>query len=265
MRSGTHAILAGLAAAIVFAMPLAEAGDTPTVLYRLQPGSTYEEGCYNQCMCPIVQAPLEGTFGLRLLPTAAPFDTYAVEQVDLSVPALNHVLTGSGFFSPLGELNRMELDLVLNGEPRLFTSGGFVPAGAEFPEIEIVVSVNQMASCFDYVMHIVASPHTTPYPELSVAMTELTWSAAEGADNYDVVCGDLTALRGSGGDFGGSTDECIAAEAPATSTTYDQTPAQGTAVWFLVRDHAGSYDSAGSAQAGSRDDEIDSAGPACPP
>jgi len=261
LRPGNLFLLSILAlvTTVVVAQP------SPAVLYHLQPGSTYEEGCYGQCLCPILQTPLVGTFGLELLPTNGPFTTYRVAPLDFAVPALDRLISGSGFYSLLGEFDEMDLDLQIDGGPvQPFSSGGFVPAGAEFPEIDIVVSVHQMQECFDYVLHIVASPSPPPYPELAVAETELTWSPVAGATGYDVVCGSLGHLQSSAGDFNVATDQCLESGYPQSSVGYDLTPAQGQTLWFLVREEGGSYDSGGGSQAGPRDAGINASPVGCP-
>ena len=35
--------------------------DPPTVLYRLEGEYDYQEGCFGQCMCPVMLGQLEGT------------------------------------------------------------------------------------------------------------------------------------------------------------------------------------------------------------
>jgi hypothetical protein len=237
--------------------------DPPTVLYHLQPGSSYEQGCYNDCMCPILQAPLVGTFGLEILPSGAPFDRYRVEPVNFSVPALNKTFTGSGIYDVLGEFNELVLDLQdTGGQVQQFSSGGFVPSGAQFPNIDIVVSVNQFQGCFDYSLHLVASPAEPPW--LTVAADELAWTQVVGAGPYDIVCGNLDYLRATAGNFSGAVDLCMQSDYAQTSLDYDLTPNAGEAFWFVVREDGSSYDSPGASQSGTRDAGIDASTLSCP-
>lgn len=265
MKTRARAWLILAAVAVLTTNLLAQPTVPPAVRYSLQPGSTYEEGCYNQCLCPIIQAPLAGTFDLEFLPTGSPLDTYAVGDVDLQVSALELQIVGSGFYVRGGEFNQLELDLQLDGNPAMhFSSFGLVPAGAEFPDIDIVVSVNQMLECYDYVLHLVAMPDTTPCPVLSVGASELAWCAVAGASAYDVVCGNLNSLHDSGGDLGGSTDRCLGDAYPHTTIAYDIPLDAGQGLWFLVREDGGTYDSTGDSQVASRDAAIDNSATACP-
>lgn len=262
MRNQFRIVVSFVSFAILAVAPsgLQAQADPPVVLYELLPGSTYEEGCYGQCLCPILQAPMSGTFGLEVLPAGAPFDLYAVHGAEFFVPALDLPISGSGFYRRLGEHDAMDLDLQLaDGVMQAFGSGGFGPAGAEFPNIDIVVSVHQMQECYDYVLHLVAAPASSSW--LAVDTAVLSWSAVAGAAGYEVICGDLGYLRGTDGDFTASTDLCLEDGYRQTSLGYDLTPGSGQALWFLVRSEGGSY---GSGAGGSRDESVEASPLACP-
>jgi len=52
-------------AAITGAVSAQTGATTSPTLYRLEPGSTYQHGCFAPCLCPILaEVPLRGTFGL---------------------------------------------------------------------------------------------------------------------------------------------------------------------------------------------------------
>jgi hypothetical protein len=99
------------------------------------------------------------------------------------------------------------------------------------------------------------------------ATTQLAWTSLTGAGWYDVVRGDLVALRNSGGNFTTATQSCVNNNLMATSAAVSTALGVGKGIWFLVRGEDckgnGTYDE-GGAQVGSRDAEIDASGSTCP-
>jgi hypothetical protein len=95
----------------------------------------------------------------------------------------------------------------------------------------------------------------------------LNWSSPAGSVWYDVVRGDLTILRSTGGDFTLATAE-RADNATATSLVVSGNPPAGEGFWLLVRGvnckGPGEYDSFASSQVGDRDAEINTAATGCP-
>jgi hypothetical protein len=89
----------------------------------------------------------------------------------------------------------------------------------------------------------------------------LLWTPVQGAIGYDVVLGDLAALRGGVGDFTAATDACLGENYPDTTMSHDGDPLPGVGVWYVVRGVLGtaamSYDSFAATQVESRDTEID--------
>jgi hypothetical protein len=63
--------------------------------------------------------------------------------------------------------------------------------------------------------------------------TQLSWSTAE---LVDVIRGDLTALRTSGGQFNDTVEVCLANDVSTTLVTDATAPAAETAYYYLVRD-----------------------------
>ena len=65
--------------------PVSEADGT---IYRLGKESTYQEGCFPPCMCPILaQMPARGTFKLTHVGCEDPsIDVYAVDEVNWTTP-----------------------------------------------------------------------------------------------------------------------------------------------------------------------------------
>jgi hypothetical protein len=112
-----------------------------------------------------------------------------------------------------------------------------------------------------------APPASSPLLQVvrGEAVVTLRWETLPGALAFDVVQGDLAALRDGGGDFTGATTECVAAGAVGLEA-YPEVFA--TSAWYLVRasfcQGAGSYDSGGSGQAAPRDAAIAASGAACP-
>jgi hypothetical protein len=98
--------------------------------------------------------------------------------------------------------------------------------------------------------------------------TVLVWSPMLGADSYDVVSGEISVLRGSGGDFAAATSMCIADDWVTTSVTVPDDPSAGEALFYLIRSvHCGTgstYDSLKPSQVESRDAEISSSAASCP-
>ena len=103
-------------------------------------------------------------------------------------------------------------------------------------------------------------PAPAPGPAVMFSLSGghfLNWGGVPGATGYDVVQGDLAALRASGGDYGQTGAVCLANNETGNSIEVSGSPAPGNAQWFLVRPAncggAGTFDLASPPQAGSRD------------
>ena len=137
----------------------------PAVAYRLGRDSTYQEGCFDPCDCPILEPlPMTGTFALTLAESNSLGQTYAVTDVAWDVAFGDQVLhiTGAGTYQIGGEfalVHRLQLDLSTNGEPPRHFDSGQVPGGYEFPAIDIEISMNNLV-CYDVLMHVRAKPGT---------------------------------------------------------------------------------------------------------
>src|SRR5436190_9572177 len=87
------------------------AGSTPasaqtSTLYRLNKDSTFQQGCFPPCLCPIMMAvPVKGTFVLTPTGFDGLFNTYAVTDVNwlVSIGGSNITVTGSGTYKIGGE------------------------------------------------------------------------------------------------------------------------------------------------------------------
>jgi hypothetical protein len=97
---------------------------------------------------------------------------------------------------------------------------------------------------------------------------EISWTASTPGATFDVVRGGLLALVAGHGDFAAATDACLAAGSSGTTVTDPFQPAPGDGSWHLVRavncGGAGTYDSGGPSQQGSRDAGINQSPGACP-
>jgi N-acetylneuraminic acid mutarotase len=97
---------------------------------------------------------------------------------------------------------------------------------------------------------------------------ELHWSPVAGADRYDVVSGDLTALRAGNGDFTHSLSTCLESDSPSTAADDPATPDVDSCIYYLVRAKAacklGSYSQWTGAERPGRDAQISLSPVACP-
>ncbi len=104
----------------VIAYPALAQSASGGVFYRMTDRSTFQEGCFAPCMCPILeQRPVIGTFKLTHTGSNGGFEFYAVDDVNWTAPYSDPEIrtTGAGAYtigSP-GLLtvvqHRLELDL----------------------------------------------------------------------------------------------------------------------------------------------------------
>lgn len=137
-------------------------GATSTI-YRLNPDSTFEQGCFAPCDCPVMTATkVSGTFVLTPTGFDGLFDTYALDDVrwTVSFDGTNKFVTGKGTYKVGGEFAlEQELSLYLqidSGTVGHFDSG-LVPVSVPFPDIKAIISTNNQV-CFDTVFAVSASP-----------------------------------------------------------------------------------------------------------
>jgi hypothetical protein len=142
----------------------AQTDATRPVLYRLEKGSTYQFGCFEPCLCPILDAvPVRGTFVLTFAGFDGLFTTYKVTDVNwtasLGDPELR--ITGSGTYTTGGEFavqQRLVLDLKVGDQPvEHFDSGLVTGSRVPFPGIDLRVSIHG-EYCFDTVIEVNALP-----------------------------------------------------------------------------------------------------------
>lgn len=153
------------AALLTWAAPAAAqtADASSPAVYRLDPaGSTYQTGCFEPCLCPVLaEIPVLGTFVLTPDGFDGDFARFKVADVNWIVEREDSDLRviGSGLFwtgGDAGDEQRLQLDLkVGEAEPERFDSG-FVK-GAVFPAIQVTISIHGMY-CYDTVFTIAATP-----------------------------------------------------------------------------------------------------------
>lgn len=107
-----------------------------------------------------------------------------------------------------------------------------------------------------------SAPHA--WVDLRLQPGLLSWCVPQAVSAFDIVRGDLGALRATGGDYSVATQECLASAHGDAWLEYPPTPQPGTGVWFLVRDVDGNYDTGEPSQSGTRDPEIAASGHDCP-
>src|SRR5207247_10265290 len=115
-----------VSAIIGFALTLgltaqARVAAAPTV-YRLEPGTTFQQGCFPPCLCPLLQeVSVRGTFNLTPAGFDGLFNTYAITDVSwmVSIGSADLRITGSGAYRVGGAvrlLHRIALGLNLDDD-----------------------------------------------------------------------------------------------------------------------------------------------------
>ena len=102
-----------------------------------------------------------------------------------------------------------------------------------------------------------------PQPPLFVERSQFAWLSSLDATHYDLVSGDLAALRDTGGDFVAATDPCLVDDTTALTLPNTEEPGPGEGRWYLVRGDGFTWNSPGVDQVGDRDAELAAAGAAC--
>lgn len=151
------------------------AGSTKTV-YRLNQNSTFEQGCFAPCMCPVmVPSAVKGTFVLTPTGFDGQFNTYVVEDVRwvVSMGGTNKLYTGQGTYKVSKVQQELSLYLQEDGGTVQHFDSGLVQESTPFPDIKVTISIHGQV-CFDTVFGVNASPvHLTMIPV--GANVILTW------------------------------------------------------------------------------------------
>ncbi len=183
----------------------------------------------------------------------ADFQTGVIERADLDGSNLEGLvsgrtqprgitlLDGKVYWTHQGEIQRANLD---GSDVETLFSGLGTPAGI-----------------------VVLAASAEPL-RLTVGRNTLSWGPPGAALHFDLVRGDLGALRAHAGDFAQAEVSCLASDVRGTSLSFTDEPRAGEGLWILARrvtvDGNQSYDSDGIAQAGSRDAGITASGSDCP-
>ena len=169
-------------------------------------------------------------------------------------------------------------DIDLNGTPAL-SDYDFCSIAGFVPTEEMPLGIHSLSQGTNTLHSATVGPTACGYDELSIDAlalidfgadapltlrfdrAELGWTHT--APSYDLVRGDLFALRAAGGAFGFAGLQCLASDIgqPAIAST-DQ-PSAGEGWFYLVRARhcfVDTFDSGGSGQIAQRDDQI----AACP-
>jgi hypothetical protein len=128
-------------------------------VYELSSASKYKEGCVSPCTCPLRIAELSGTFKLVRGNTNPDFTEFNLEEISWSVNTYNgrtvHKITGAGIYQMSNKMNRLILDISIDGEKEHFDSGS-VPVRNEFPAIKMMI--DRGSKCLNTWLNIDAYP-----------------------------------------------------------------------------------------------------------
>jgi hypothetical protein len=177
MRFLTFMLTRGVVLVRVLALVLVVAATAPAgaqsttspTLYRVEAGSSFSRGCYGPCLCPIFTTEdIRGTYTLAFDHVDSLFTWYRVEKVNwvVALGGVDTRVTGSGMYRVGGEVavqRQMKLTLTIGDERAQTFDSGLVSGEGSFPEIDIVLSMNGMMSCFDTVIDIRSKPVSAPY------------------------------------------------------------------------------------------------------
>jgi hypothetical protein len=181
-------------------------------------------------MCPVMEmGAVRGTF--RLTPYAGnAFQFYSVSDVRWavdfsSVPGV-HRIVGSGIYKVSLDAgtrtHQMILDLAIDQNVTQHFDSGLVPMTSPLPKIDITVSLNG-GVCQDTVITLRARPLSW----MNTGSSSISWDPIPDSTGYDVVRGDLAALRSSGGNMAASSAQCLADNAALLSLSDSSVPAPG--------------------------------------
>jgi len=132
-------------------------------IYRLDKDSTYQQGCFAPCECPLLEeVPVRGTFVLTPAGSDPLFTYFKITDVNWTVSLGDRGLriTGSGTYKIGGEFalqQQLSLNLEVGDEATQHFDSGLVAGPAPFPVIAVAVSIHGKF-CFDTVFRVKASP-----------------------------------------------------------------------------------------------------------
>ncbi len=162
-----HRILLLLCVGFIFIAGLSRLSSAAQGRYfGLQKTSTYADGCFAPCMCPVfIRGDMRGRFALNPVGTQDGYDLFEVKNAQWFV-ALDDgstiMIQGSGTYrsSTIYKLQRLEMDLIVQDRAVEHYDSGLVPIRVPFPDISITISKNKQY-CRDTVFGIDAAPIPT--------------------------------------------------------------------------------------------------------
>lgn len=128
--------------------------------YKLTSNSSYIEGCYDPCMCPIwMNNSLQGSFMLTAVDQAGDVEVFEVGAIDWHFVREDETIavTGSGYYWIDGDQHQLVLDLLVGDAAVDIYDSGLVARVSEFPGIIIAVAENGFF-CYDHVFDLKAVP-----------------------------------------------------------------------------------------------------------
>ena len=171
-------------------------------VFRMGPDATFQEGCWDPCLCPITDPfPVIGTMKLTYTGMSNGIHTYDLQDVNWKIPYSDPTrrIHGQGRYS-IGSPNaitviqqRMELDLRVGDDPVQHFDSGWVNV-QENGRILITVSINGMY-CWDRVIVI----DGRPVPASDIQPYRLADESSYHHDCFgpcDCYIGDIRPLRG---------------------------------------------------------------------
>lgn len=165
----THRLIRSTIASIVLSFPFgigaasAQVAVSAPQIYRLDKDSAFQRGCFEPCLCPIMQrAAARGTFVLTPAGSDPLFSIFKITDVNWTVafgdPEVR--ITGSGTYRIGGEFaleQRLEMDLKVGDGPVEHFDSGRVFGEARFPAIDLGISIHGRY-CLDTAIDVKASP-----------------------------------------------------------------------------------------------------------
>ena len=219
-----------------------------------------------------------GTYWLSIYGEVEPGSagiSYSVSAGDGTIRGSSYILSTTGFWNwtdggpYYGDVPRdLALDVDAVCGPDL--DGDLVPAGTDCDDTD----PNRYPGNFEWCDGIdndcdgIADTGAPPTGSrtLFVSRTQLSWNAVAGDAAYDIVRGDISSLRSTGGDF--ATGSCDENDVAGTTYEIPSATPHGLGLWYLVRAESvcghGSYNETVPSQVQSRDAEITAGGNACP-
>jgi hypothetical protein len=139
------------------------------VSYQLDPGSRIDTGCFGPCDCAVRSTSMAGTFALSETAPDPLYRHFDLTDVQWKFEDRGGVvqITGSGHYQVGGEfaaMQRMQLDLSIDGQPAKHFDSGLVQGGGTFPFIDVEVPLHMEAQCVDTMLRVVASPQNAGVP-----------------------------------------------------------------------------------------------------